>query len=163
MNCAKCNESIENSWQIRIPEHGVIGVCLKCHEEFAAINALSNAILNRVLRDWFEGDIESNSIPEFNAQRHRILSLASGRMFELLGELFCRSSLEGVIETKQKMWHLYEEIKEALDANVPSTYDMTIASTGDITKEAALRRLRKLPKEVRVVQADIDTSTLAYA
>jgi len=165
MNCDRCHEPIEEEtpWKAIIDGHGRVDVCDRCHVEYGELGALSKTLLRYTLRDWFEGDIEQgDSIPEFEAQRHRILSLASERMYGLIAALTETHNIEDVISTKQKMYELYGEIKGALDE--PENLRDWPAVTGPkMTEERALGMLEKLRPNARVISTNAHPSTIAAA
>jgi hypothetical protein len=163
MNCDRCHEPIEEetSWKAIIDGHGRVDVCDRCHVEYGKLGALSKTLLRYVLRDWFEIE-QGDSIPEFDAQRHRILSLAAGRMYGLIVALTETPDIEGVIDTKRKMYELCGEIREALE-EPSNTRDWHTVTGSKVTKEQALRMLEKLPADTKTVQSNSHPSTLATA
>jgi len=165
MNCDRCHEPIneQDAWKAIVHGHGRVPVCDQCHDEYKALNALSITILRHSIQDWYEGiGPQGDSIPEFEAQRHRVLSLAAGRMFELIEKLIKANTTEELIIAKQRIWRLYGEIKEALKEPT-NLRDLSSAPGSKMTKEQALKMLETLPSDAKTVASAAHPSTLAAA
>ena len=123
MNCGKCGEKLPykaSSLQQELPD-GVyqitvsgdaVKICSKCYDEYCGITLACEQEVKRRLKMWLGGSVFET---EYDEQRHRILSLSSGSMFNLISQMAGVASLEGVVGIKQKMIELRDEIKEALD------------------------------------------------
>lgn len=124
MKCGKCGAKLsymvstlqqlcpDRSYKVDVPGHGAVTICAICYDEFCTIPEVGKQEILRRIRMWFEGkSFESN----YDEKRYCILSLSSGSMFDLMGEMVSVSSLEGVIGVRKKMVELRNEINEALN------------------------------------------------
>lgn len=119
MKCGRCHEPIdeESLRSIIVPGHRKsVDVCPKCYDEYCIISATSKTMLRRAVRKWFEfkalnlSAAIGSSVHEFDITRHRILSLASGVMFELITEMVETDAIGGIVGVRHKMKELLADI-----------------------------------------------------